>query len=120
MTHRHTTSVRRLAALVAGIMAGVGALAAPAALATNPEPTKLAFSGSFADPDFCGTAPRWPSTAASTDALQRSGPGRAEFWLTLRPRTCSRISRRDRRQRSSCGRSAGGCARRRPGDAASG
>ena len=84
MTHRHTTSVRRLAALVAGIMAGVGALAAPAALATNPEPTKLAFSGSFTDPDFCGTGAA-VAVDSSFHGTLFNAPNQAglECWLTL-------------------------------------
>ena len=83
MTDRHTTPVRRLAALVAGIMAGFGALTAPAALATSPEPTKLAFSGSFTETDFCGTGAA-VAIESSFHGTLFNAPNQAglEFWLT--------------------------------------
>ena len=83
MTDRHTTPVRRLAALVAGIMAGVGALTAPAALATSPQPTKLASSGSFTETDFCGTG-AVVAIESSFHGTLFNAPNQEglEFWLT--------------------------------------
>ena len=62
----------------------LGALVAPAALAASPEPTKLSFSGTFNDPDFCGTGAA-VAVDSSFHGTLFNAPNQAgyEFWLTL-------------------------------------
>ena len=77
------TPTRTLRLALAGL-ALVAALAAPTALAGNPEQEKLSFAGTFTDPDFCGTG-----SAVSVDSRFHGtvfdAPNQAglEFWLTL-------------------------------------
>lgn len=65
-------------------VAVLGALVAPTALAASPEPTKLSFSGTFTDPDFCGTGAA-VAVDSSFHGTLFNAPNQAgyEFWLTL-------------------------------------
>ena len=65
-------------------VAVLSALAAPAGLAANPEPTKLSLSGSLTDPDFCGTGAA-VAVDRSFHGTLFNAPNQSgyEFWLTL-------------------------------------
>jgi hypothetical protein len=65
-------------------LALLAALATPAALAANPEPEKLSFSGSFTDPDFCGTGAA-VAVDSSFHGTLFNAPNQdgLEFWLTI-------------------------------------
>jgi hypothetical protein len=74
--------MRSLAALVL-VLATAGLLVTPA-LAANPEPEKLGFSGTFTDPDFCGTGVP-VSVESSFHGTLFNAPNQSgyEFWLTI-------------------------------------
>ncbi len=84
--------MRSLVALVL-VLATAGVLVT-SALAADPEPEKLGFSGTFTDPDFCGTGrARVHRQQLPRDALQCAEPVRLRV-LAHDPgtRTSSRIS----------------------------
>jgi hypothetical protein len=74
--------MRSLAALVL-VLATAGVLVTPA-LAANPEPEKLSFSGTFTDPDLCGTGVP-VSIESSFHGTLFNAPNQSgyEFWLTI-------------------------------------
>ena len=83
MTDRHTTPVRRLAALVAGIMAGVGALAAPRRSRRTPSRPSSLRPARSPKPTSAAPVPRWQSRAASTGRCSTRPTRQLEFWLTI-------------------------------------
>ena len=50
--------MKRLITTVTVLLAIVATVAVSGSFAANPEPQKLEFSGTFTDPDFCGTGVR--------------------------------------------------------------
>jgi hypothetical protein len=73
--------------VAASVIGAIAAIAIPAASAASPEPTKLSFSGTFTDPDFCGTGvPVTIDSRFQGVLFQGPTPTGYEFWLTLEGR----------------------------------
>jgi hypothetical protein len=79
--------MKRLITTAIAVLASASTLAVSAAFGANPEPQRLEFSGTFTDPDFCGTG-----TPVSIDSrfhgtlFAAPNQDRYEFWLTLNGR----------------------------------
>jgi hypothetical protein len=79
--------MKRLITTVTVLLAIVAAVAVSGSFAANPEPQKLEFSGTFTDPDFCGTGVPVAIDSRFHGTLFASPNQDAyEFWLTLNSR----------------------------------
>ena len=76
--------MKRLITTVTVLLAIVATVAVSGSFAANPEPQKLEFSGTFTDPDFCGTGVPVAIDSRFHGTLFAS-PNQDvyEFWLTL-------------------------------------
>jgi hypothetical protein len=72
---------------VTALLAIVATVAVSGSFAANPEPQKLESSGTFTDPDFCGTGVPVAIDSSFHGTLFASpNQDRYEFWLTLNGR----------------------------------
>ena len=80
--------MRRIMRLFAMVAAAFGLIVVPAAVAAEPGIIHLEFSGTFTDPNFCGTGKtvNIADSAHGTLFTNPNGPG-VDEWLTLEGRT---------------------------------
>jgi hypothetical protein len=79
--------MNRLIATVTALLACAATVAVSAAFAASPEPQKLEFTGTFTDPDFCGTGvPVEIDSRFHGTLFAAPNQDRYEFWLTLNGR----------------------------------